>query len=462
MGIAATSEHVKAAFILSKNKMDITSEGLHAVKEIDAKITAIADRLHPLIAAHMIKEGLNPLEMHADQLLAYIKRFNFDMGESGAEKTARYIRELDKNRAIDSDTRKTMIAIYRMLHVIQKDGAASLGLAAQMNAPLTLGGLFNLSQNRRGINQDKSVDITVNDALGELERLTRPEGNIRAAIESGTTRQHISHMDIVADGFTDMAQPTVLAKLIQAAGGMEQALEDLANAEKEPVPTNYASMTDQIESIVAANPETIYMLQGRNISTRLGNVKAADELAKTDRALEDTLTDLGRDNEQAMEAIPASDLSALRGGQTVGQILAQIHAALGEDNLVPTWHKVHSLFAVTHGLNGDAEEGFQLPIRVNGRIRHLKMHVLNERALTADGARIFLSLDTARLGTVTAYFTVNNEGTHGLNAVIAAQTPAALATLESHQNDLMDLAQQVGVDINGIRFTMADGINPYG
>ncbi|MCL2202320.1 MAG: flagellar hook-length control protein FliK [Defluviitaleaceae bacterium] len=445
MDITATAEHVKAAFILSKNKMDVTAENLHAVKEIEAKITAIANKLHPLIAANMIKEGLNPLEMHADQMLAYIKQFNYSMGESGTEKIARYIREMDENRTIDGDTRKTMIAIYRMLHVIQKDGAAALGLAAQMNAPLTLGGLMNLAQNR---NSRKGVDVTVNDALGELERLTRPEGNIRQAIALGTAKH--AHMDVVADNFTDMAQPIALEKLVKAAGGMAEALEDLAaNAEKPPTPSDPAAVAKHIEAFIQANPEIIQKMQSRNISTRPGHIKAAEDFENDDRALEDALEEITKettDTTALFEAIPPSDLSPLQEGQSPGMVLAQIRAALGEDMSDP----VQALLSVTHGLNGDAETGFQIPVRINGRICHLNMYVVNDRALTAEGAKIFLSLDTARLGTVTAYFSLSKE--NGLDAVISAQSPAALEALEAREENLLALAGEAGVKISGLTF----------
>ncbi len=42
---------------------------------LDAKLTDISSRLHPMIAASMIKDGLNPLDMDIDDTLEYIKSF---------------------------------------------------------------------------------------------------------------------------------------------------------------------------------------------------------------------------------------------------------------------------------------------------------------------------------------------------------------------------------------------------
>ncbi|MCL2187142.1 MAG: flagellar hook-length control protein FliK [Defluviitaleaceae bacterium] len=443
MGIASTDEALKAAFILSKNKIDVTEANLQTVKEIDAKITAITNKLHPMIAATMIKEGLNPLEMHADQVLSYIKQFNYDMGESGAEKISRYIREMDENKAIDGDTRKTMIAIYRMLHVIQKDGAASLGLAMQMNAPLTLGDLLNLAQGRESRKRG-GFDTTVNDALGELERVTRPEGNIRQTIAQGITNHALTHMDVVADTFTDNAPPTALEKLIQSAQSMERAIEDLANNETAPTPVNSATATKQLEAFVEANADIIHKLQTRNISTRTGNIKAANEIEKDSRSLESALSKALGEHDGS---VPTADLSALRNGNSPAQILAQIRAVLGEE---PALDPLRAMLSVTHGYNGDAENGFQIPVRINGRICHLNMYVLNDRALTADGAKIFLSLDTARLGTVSAYFSLNKDV--GLDVTISAETPAALTALEAQHNTLLELAQHADVNVSEVRF----------
>ena len=457
MSIKATDENIKAAQILSKNKMDVTGENLSAVKEIDAKITAIANKLHPTIAAHMIKDGLNPLELHADQVLSYIKQFNLDMGEDGADKIARYIMEMDESGAVDGDTRKSMIAMYRMLNVIRRDGAAALGLAMQMEGlkeTLTLGDLLNLAQTYK--DRKKGINVNVNDALGHLESLTRPTESIRGILEGSPAP---TYSEVVTDSFIDIATPANLNRMMNSTDSMGQTIEDLAaQAPQEVAPeARIEKVQEQIQTFVSANPEVVHFLQSKGISATTGNIKAFGQLSSSRRALADELEGLdealGEGSSETIDSLPTSELDQLKEGQSPGEILAQIMSVLTEGRQESS---LSSLLAVTHGLNGDGEQGFQLPISINGRVSNLSLYVLNEQALTKDGARVLMSLDAGRLGTVTAQFTLS-EGALDIN--ISAPTMEALELLQAEQPTLESLLSQAGAEAGTISFFISQEPN---
>lgn len=454
LNIAATTENLKAAFILSKNNMDVNEDNLAPVKEIEAKVTAIASKLHPMIAANMIKEGLNPLEMHADQVLGYIKRFNLSMGE---DKLSRYIMEMDDSGSIEPETRKSMIAMYRMLNVIRRDGAAALGLAAEMEglktAPMTLGDLLNLAQT-------KKIDMHANDVLGELESLTRPQESIRGILEGKSTPPTV-YGDILADSLIDMASPETLQKLLNDPNAMKQALEELVQQQApNATGTNAKTMSliqsqvqAQIQAFVSANPEAVHFLQSRGIATTPGNIRAFDKLSNSRRALADVLEEWeGYDKEDsAADALPTTQLDALKEGKSPGQILAQIVSDLA-DKTSPTQgrrNNLESLLAVTHGLNADSRQGFQLPIKMGDKVSNLSLHVLNKHALTQDGARILMSLDTSNLGTVNAYFTINDGM---IDVTVSAPTREAVEKLQNNTRELMALLSATGIDIGEVSF----------
>ncbi|MCL2216205.1 MAG: flagellar hook-length control protein FliK [Defluviitaleaceae bacterium] len=456
MGITATSENAKAAFILSKNSMDVTEENLTQVKIIDAKITAIADNLHPMIAANMIKDGLIPLNMHADQVLAYIKQFNLSMGEDGADKISRYIMEMDDAGALDPDTRKSMIAIYRMLNVIQRDGAAALGLAAQMEnlkaAPMTLGDLLNLAQ------KPKKTDTNITDAYGQLERLTRPAESIRAILESAAAP---TYSELVTESFIGKVSPKSLNAMMNASLG--QPIEDLAMAAHDEASASVskpeaATTEAAIQSFISASPEVINSLQSRGISATAGNIRAFERLSSSRRALADeleTAADKASESEVTSEsaagildAIPDSSLSELREGQATGQILARILSALGDSGASRT--EISNLLAITHGLNGGGEQGFQIPVKINGKVSNLSLYVLNENALTGDGARVLMSLDTERLGVVNTYFTISGSS---VDINISAETHEAVEALASNQAQLEALLAEAGATVGEFTFS---------
>jgi hypothetical protein len=464
MGITATSENLKAAFILSKNNVDVNTENLGAVKEIDAKITSISNKLHPMIAAHMLKDGYNPLEMHADQVLDYIKKFNYDMGENGADKISRYIMEMDNAGTLDEDTRKGMIAVYRMLNVIQRDGAKALGLALQMeglkDSPMTLGDLLNLAQTKR-----KNIDTNVNDSYGQLESLTRPTESIRGILEAGESAS-FTYADMLTDSFIDIVQPENLKKMLHSPEAKQQPLEnlvaqaDVENSENSEISENNlefesSTMSKELETFISANPEIINLLQGKNISVTAGNIRAYGNRHTLAERLQEAIND--DDEDILAETIPNSSLEELQNMQNMeqnpaGQVLANIlQGIFAKDE---KYADLSSMLAVTHGLNSDGQQGFQIPVKINGRVSTLSMYVLNEKALSQDGADILMTLDTARLGTINTYFKIN--GTV-VDVNVSAQTQEALDFLMTSQGELENLLSATGATLGNLTFSFTQG-----
>lgn len=456
LNIAVTTENLKAAFILSKNNMDVNEDNLGPVKEIEAKVTAIASKLHPMIAANMIKEGLNPLEMHADQVLEYIKKFNITMGE---DKLSRYIMEMDDAGNIEPETRKSMIAMYRMLNVIRRDGASALGLAAEMEglktAPMTLGDLLNLAQT-------KKIDMHVSDEktqMGQLESLAHSPDSIRGAL-AGTTSPTV-YGDILADNLIDMASPETLQRLLNDPDAMKQALEELVQQQNPTAGTTNANamaqiqnqVQAQIQAFISANPEAVHFLQSRGISATPGNIRAFEKLSNSRRALADVLEEWeGYDSkDDASETLPTTQLEELKNGKSPAQILARIVGNLS-DRTSPTQGRrtsLESLLAVTHGLNADGRQGFQLPVKMGSKVSNLSLHVLNKHALTEDGARILMSLDTLRLGTVNAYFTLNGGV---IDVTVSAPSREAVELLQEQQFLLEALLSTAGAEVGELSF----------
>ena len=441
MNIRPTNENLKASFILSKNEMDVNKDNLAAVKEIEAKINSLASKLHPVIAASMVKDGLNPLAMHVDQVLAYIKKFNKGKGNDDASKLAEHIMEMDGKGSIDADTRKSMIAMYRMLNVIRKDGASALGLAAEMGTSLTLGELMEMSKNFKQIRKGEAVNISVDESFGELESIVRPEGSIRGAIENTAAP---THMDVVLEGVVDAVKPDAVP------GMMDQALEDIAS---NPPPAEATKAMDSvmdshIQTFLAANPEVVHFLQSRNIAATAGHIRALDKLTGSHRALADEIEEL---EEDVLDAIPDSSLKELQDEGSVGRILSRILDAI--TSMLPgrKTENAKSLLSATHGLNGDEEKGFQIPVKINGRVSNLQVYVMNERALTDNGARILLSLDTGSLGIVTTYFTMSNGA---IDAVVSASTPEGIDALYANKEELLGFLNEAGVGLNSLEILL--------
>jgi hypothetical protein len=172
----------------------------------------------------------------------------------------------------------------------------------------------------------------------------------------------------------------------------------------------------------------------------------ADELEDAEKNSDE---ELGLGN--ISDSIQDTSLSGLRKGTTVGALLARILDAV--NNAIPSksTSSIESLLAITHALNGDSESGFQLPVKVNGRISNLQLYVLNDKALSQDGARILLSLDTNNLGLVTAYFTMNE---NGVDIIVTAQSQQAADALSDRVEGLTQMLFGAGVKVGDIQIVL--------
>ncbi len=223
MGIEATDENCRAAAILSRGGVDISEENLVRTKLIDAKIERISDTLHPVIAANMIKEGLNPLDMHVDEVQAYIDKFNDVLGDGLKDKVAGFIAQMDQEGQIDPQTRDGMIAVYRMLNQIQRNG--SVAIALSLSGGPTMGNLMehakNYTQMRRAGADAALTDVTVHDATTET-RTIAGENNIRRILENARSNaiQNLSN-----EQYTDISDRLQRLDMAETADNILQIAE---------------------------------------------------------------------------------------------------------------------------------------------------------------------------------------------------------------------------------------------
>jgi hypothetical protein len=201
--IPVTNENVRAATILSRNSIDVTEANIATIKEIDIKLNSVMDRLTPPAAAQMIKEGIQPLDMHVDDMLNYIRKYDEVHGYDNNDKLAQHIMEMDRENTLTQEERAAMVAIYRMLNVIQKNGGAALGAVLKQDTPLTLQNLMDAAKifdSNRHIHG--ALDTKVDDNLGKLESVVRPPENIRAAIEKPLLTAYINEFkEVIAKEF---------------------------------------------------------------------------------------------------------------------------------------------------------------------------------------------------------------------------------------------------------------------
>lgn len=446
MGIEPTAENIRAASILSRNEIDVASSTIDAVKAIDAKIAAVMDRLSPMMAAQMLKDGYNPLDMHMDEMISYIRKFEDLHGYSGRDKIAQHILEMDKSQTLTPEERSGMIAIYRMLNLIHKNGSAALGVALKQDAPLTLGSLMEASKFYDG---KKNVGGYAGDSF---KHIANPPESIRATLSKAVSMNltaPMSYADLLADDVIDKASPDTLKKWMPEEK-VQAALEDLL--QETPKPPAFVPNQDLASQAVKQFTDTpapfIAMLQKAGVLPTPNNIKAARTIKEG--SLTETL-------KEAISEFKANlfdfDMLQERLMQGEGQeeVIQNIWDSFGDALPTTAIRDAQMALAVHHALsnNGNSDSDIEIPIELNGRLASLKMYTLNESAVASGDARTFISLTTEGLGTVQSYFSIDGGK---VNLRFAIDSQASRLKLENNYNMLAALLAEAGFEIGSLSF----------
>ncbi len=467
MGLESTPENIRAASILAKNKIDITEEGLAGVKLIDAKITAIQSRLHPNIAASIIKDGINPVEMHVDEMLEYIDKYEDLYGESTVDKIAAHIRELDDNKTIDDDMHKALTATYRMLNIIQKDSNAVLGLAAKENFQLTLGNLMDTTKlylsSKSGSNY---IDFSAE------------EGGVVGRVQSQDSIRNIlrDYITFKTGEFAREANPNALSKAFEnfpdANNEELDRLTDYMRDENATDATEYRleKSVEQVNDVINASQSTLQYMQDNQIPMTTGNIIAAQGLIKnpffvgdglnrvnekinragrTDRVDRAERTDRADKHGSAdkLRSVMDTDLTPLKEGKSPEEILNDVAAELNDiDEAYPNERLFEQITLIQNAIKvqnftAGRGNGFSLPVGLHDGVSSLNMYVLNEQINEGEPADILMSIKTGVLGEVSAYFTIRGDS---LSVKLKA-APDSIDALRRNEGKLLEFLREAGI-----------------
>ncbi len=438
LSLKATEENMRAASILSKNNLEINEEMLDKVKVIDAKINSVVQKLHPFIAAKMVKDGITPSEMHVDELIEYIGTFGEQYGEDSSDKVARVIAEMEQRNELDQDSKDSLVAIYRMLSQIRKDGGAAIGLVLKSDMPVTLNNLFEASKHLQKTKGSNSrFDLRIDEQFGYLEDIKKSD--IRENIERISNKTALINNEI--DKVIDISERLrfdireyVDMPLSEAVEQLEKRMAE-GNFDHKGQERTVAEFTQRLKQISNYPPEVIQRLNPKGTFT-LGNLLGIKKWAEDSPSLdvENVLSELSDGKEP--EAIYQEMLGEL--SERMSEVDFRV-----SDNVVTNLDYVKGLFkSVNESRNKD---DFTLPIRLKSGLTTLKMFVLNKKS----DPSVFLTLDTKKSGNVSIFFQVDGKD---LKLQMDVQKKQGYITnnIESLKEELRQLGYSPLVTISGI------------
>ncbi|MDR3091058.1 MAG: DUF6240 domain-containing protein [Clostridiales bacterium] len=452
LAIGDDDDNIRAARILSANKLDVTAENIMKVLGIDLKVRAIADTLHPAIAADMLKNNLNPAQMHVDEVLSYIEKFNDKYGGGLSDKIAERLFEMEKSGELDQNAKKSVVAVFRMLSFIQKNGGAAIGAGiAASDESQTIGRLFRNAvymglSGRRG-----RAEIAVGDkisarlpsagarTLSDIEAflsdnlMAATETNVTKAGEVFDTASENPDLAILAWQNQALALREITAKAGNAAFAafaennpdfadlpLESAIALLReNLPLEDAPRAPLDISEASEALLSAardvSPDALKLLMDANMPVTVNNIAAAANLLKKNGFIADKLNELiNESGEGDFEYLPDLaeslgltgdiDEEALRGrlDDLTGNLSAAADLAAFDSppRLRETIREIAAAASLRSALGRRRGDGsFSIPVKLHDRVAGLDVRIINP----SPNPTVYMSLSASNLGDLELY-----------------------------------------------------------
>lgn len=166
VGIEINDENRRAARVLGYNSIEITVEAVETMGSIVSELDLVTKNLTPRTAVHLIRNGINPLNMNIEQLNAKLVEINEQfIDENGPERYSEYLWKLEKNKSITKEEKDAYIQLYRVIEHINREDGRVAGSVAKARSKFTLANLYSAVKTIKVGNMDKIID----DDFGLLE-----------------------------------------------------------------------------------------------------------------------------------------------------------------------------------------------------------------------------------------------------------------------------------------------------
>ncbi|MCL1995745.1 MAG: DUF6240 domain-containing protein [Defluviitaleaceae bacterium] len=454
IGLEATEENVRVASILSRSGIDVTYLSMMEGKVLHKKLDYVQENLHPNIAAQLVKDGTNPLQVHLNDLITYIDNHNDNNGVGVKDNLASHI--LEMQNTLTEDERTKMMAVYRALRQVANYGAAALGINMRSGNTLTLGNLLDSAQYYAKTGAKESfVDVAPTST-----NQAPPETNIRSILET----MENDYRGLLLKEASTKLNPGVLQTADYNAT-LPSLLEKLDRMENRHL-DRVQELIQQIKAQAESNPQALLFLQKANTPVTmlameamalLANPKSIreklqdtlDSFAKTEKAEKtadipesplDYLTNDGLNTKQVEEILEEIEETGETGG--MGQQTEET-AKMQDSPQKVDLHEMQVLRKAMELQNNTNIGSFALPIRFMGNIETLHMYVQNPlgKEITA-----VISLTTQKFGDIDAFLKAEGSNVN-LYINMQEQTAESFAT---NQKQLIEKFSDSGFSLQNI------------
>lgn len=448
-GIEVSQVNMEAAKALITNQMEVNETNIESIQEVVIKLNAFLDEMTPIQAATLIKEGINPYEASVNELLSWMGNRKVEGLKNSVAET---IVAMEESGQINEEQKEGMIGLYRILQGVSHQKEEVLGYLYKNNLPLTIENLQIAVQYAMG---KKHIEVTVNDAFGELESLTYEKQNAKEMIENSMSQSNkrLESIKILENMELPITEESVHRMTKMSAllypYIKEQFKKDLGKFDG--MSTLPESFLEKLESVQNAKPELVESMIEQKIPLTLSNIYWMDKITK-DSSLYGTLLD---DKGLLREGLPSDleELQELLNGLESGAKRQKEEATLTGD--LQEYRSYKQIEEVVHfqRMRIENEGLYQIPFMIEGERKLINLYLHKEDTDAAEAAdthlKAVITYKTKYLGEVKAYLELKGD-TIGYR--VESETQTGTETLRSHGEALLEKLVSIGYNVQYSEF----------
>lgn len=279
----------RAVRILSANSLDITTENINTIKEIDSTVNNLIDNMNPQVVLDMIRDKVNPMDTDINVLNKYIEE-NYDT-EADVSKYSEFLYKLENTEGITKEERQQYIGIYKMFNMFKKDAGKAVGALINEGADITLSNMVMAVKTSSKIGMDER--ITAETGMAEVSGVVSYYDNLFSNLAKNITPAMLKDAEN-----TKKLSDLTLEKLNELAQTYKEKAD---NVDKEI----YEKQAEDIRNYDFANTDEdiIRILTDNNLPVSFYNIMAANQLSSNAKVYESIYNQADEKIQEDMENI---------------------------------------------------------------------------------------------------------------------------------------------------------------
>lgn len=471
LGMEDTQANQRAVRILGYNSLEITEQNITKVKELDAQVNSVLDRMKPTLVMKLVQQGENPLDLPLDELDQRLAKLADEQDISSEEKYSRYLWKLEQEQGLTKQERDGYIGLFRLMHQVEDSDGAAIGSVMEAGWEMNLRSLLKAVRTEKR----KGVDARIDDDFGGLSDLRYTSKNITQQIDnafsgkefsgessSGSTQQYYERL---SRQIMNEMEPAALREI--SDGDMEQLLdrsleslqEELKQAEgsQETQQRLYEQLASQLRETVEQSQESIRYLEQMGLPDTINNIQAAQQLIYQNYDVYHEIHERRRDVSgeeqdelrQSMEEIPDSldqEDMLLQSYDRLGQSMEKILEHSYEKEMI-TSDELRGLKQLRTGMIFQSSRAgrysYDVPVVTGDQVTTMNVTLIQGEE---DTGRVQIYMDN-----ISAEFRVQQGEIKGL---VLCDDREGYDTLSGNGEKLTQALQQDGYNVKNISYSM--------